>query len=91
MSKKNVYCKYLEAPSFEAIDECCTNIDMLRRVLRKPKKSKIESIIPTVTRCLQLKKSSRQIVSIVNQLHGISISKDTVLRFSRNLANPLRK
>lgn len=85
MPKKNTSGKYFEAASPEAINEICSNFDAIKKAKRKPKKLKIEPIIPTVIRCLSLGKSSRQIVSIVSKLHEISISKDSILRFRKNL------
>lgn len=86
MSKDNKRCKYLDAASPQEIDKLSAAYEEIRQAKRKPKKLKIEAIIPTVARCLQMGKSSRQIVSIVSQLHGIDISKDSILRFNKNLS-----
>jgi len=91
MPKKSMNSKYIEAASKKVIEECCAKLEEIRKKKRKPKKMKIEPIIPTVIRCLQLGKSSRQIASIVSQAHAISISKDSVLRFSKTLPQSIRK
>lgn len=83
MSKKSVQCKYLEAASLEAIDAICAKIDETKKAKRKPKKLKIEPIIPTVVRCIGMGKSSRKIVDIVSKAHGVDISKDAILRFRK--------
>lgn len=85
MPKKNTNEKYFDAASPAAIHKICLKIDATQKAKRKPKKMKIEPIIPTVIRCLNMGKSSRQIASIVSQLHQISISKDSILRFRKNL------
>lgn len=83
MSKKSVQSKYLEAASPEAIDAICAKLEEAKKAKRKPKKLKIEPIIPTVVRCIGKGKSSRKIVEIVSKAHGVDISKDAVLRFRK--------
>lgn len=84
MSKKSKQPKYLESASFDTIRLADSKVDAIRAAKRKPKKLKIEPVIPTVVRCLKLGKSSRRIVSIVKEIHGHCISKDSILRFAKN-------
>ena len=91
MSKKSLNTKYLEAASKKAIDECCAKLEAIKTGKRKPKPLKIEPIIPTVVRCLEMGKSAQKIADIAVHIHGISISKKTVLRFAKTLPTYILK
>lgn len=85
MPKKTTHKKYLEAASLDAIAAADLKAKTICAAKRKSRAKKIEVVIPTVVRCVGLGKSSRRIAAIVRDLHGLCISKDTVLRFARTL------
>ncbi|MDT7517121.1 hypothetical protein [Rhodoferax mekongensis] len=87
MSKKETPKKYADAIPYDAIAKIELKTLQIRCAKRKPKTKKVEPVIPTVVRCLRLGKSSRAISSIVKAHHGISVSKDTILRFAKTLPN----
>lgn len=87
MSKKDTPKKYSDAIPYDAIAKIELKYLQVRCAKRRPKSKKVESVIPTVVRCLHLGKSSRAISSIVKAHHGISVSKDTILRFAKTLPN----
>lgn len=85
MPKKNHPRKYFDPATIEEIAAIEAKLESIKQAKRKPKPKKITPVISTVVRCLELGKSSRLISAIVLEKHGVGISRDTVLRFARNL------
>jgi hypothetical protein len=83
MSKQNQPRKYFEPATVEEIEAIQARLESVRQARGKTKPPKITPVISTVVRCLALGKSSRLISAIVLEKHGVGISGDTVLRFSK--------